>query len=145
MSLHTRCHQGPRKPSSCATFTLNSLWGRADTGGKSCICARRVALVVFNSLQPFALWPARLLCQRGVLQAKILECIGQYWLPYPSSTPYFLLPLPPTPLSTWCCQNPCNTSSCTTSTPGPHWGKAKSSRAASEANPSGMTHMQRWK
>ena len=26
------------------------------------------------------------------------------------------------PLRTWCCQNPCNPSSCTTSTPGPHWG-----------------------
>ena len=40
-------------------------------------------------------------------------------------------------LSTWCCQNPCDPSSCTTSTPGPHRGKPKSSRAASEANPSG--------
>ena len=41
------------------------------------------------------------------------------------------------PLSTWCCQNPCNPSSCTTSTPGPHRGKPKPSRAASGANPSG--------
>ena len=81
------------------------------------------------------LWPARPLCQ-GVLQARILEHIGQYWLPYPSRALYFLLPWPPTPLSTWCCQNPCNPSSCTTSTPGPHRGKPKSSRAASGANPS---------
>ena len=29
---------------------------------------------------------------RGVLQARILECIGQYWLPYPSRALYFLLP-----------------------------------------------------
>jgi len=43
---------------------------------------------------------------RGVLQAGILECIGQYWLPYPSRALYFLLPQLPTPLSTWCCQNP---------------------------------------
>ena len=56
---------------------------------------------------------------RGFLQAGILECIGQYWLPYPSRALYFLLPWPPTPLSTWCCQNPCNLSSCT-STAGPH-------------------------
>ena len=28
----------------------------------------------------------------GVLQARILECIGQYWLPYPSRALYFLLP-----------------------------------------------------
>ena len=57
--------------------------------------------------------------------------------PYPSKALYFLLPLPPTPLSTGCYQNLCNPGSCTTSTPGPHRGKHKSSRAASGANPSG--------
>ena len=31
MSLHTWHRQGPHKPSSCATFTLNSHWGRAAT------------------------------------------------------------------------------------------------------------------
>ena len=40
---------------------------------------------------------------------------------YPSCQP---------PLSTWCRQNPCNPSSSTTSTPGPHSGKLKPSRAA---------------
>ena len=74
---------------------------------------------------------------RAVLQAKVLECIGQYWLPYPSRALYSLLPQPPTPLSTCSCQNPCDPSSCTTSTPGPHRGKPKPSRAASGANPSG--------
>ena len=34
MSLHTWHRQGPHKPSSCATFTLNSHWGRATTGQK---------------------------------------------------------------------------------------------------------------
>ena len=34
MSLHTWRHQGPHKPSSFATFTLNSHWGRATTGKK---------------------------------------------------------------------------------------------------------------
>ena len=34
MSLHTWLHQGPCKPSSCSTFTLNSHWGRAATGKK---------------------------------------------------------------------------------------------------------------
>ena len=72
-----------------------------------------------------------------VLQARMLQCIGQNWLPYPSRALYFLLPLPPTPLSTGCYQNLCNPGSCTTSTPGPHRGKHKSSRAASGANPSG--------
>ena len=64
MSLHTWCHQGPCKPSSCATFTLNSYWGRAATGKKkSCIYTLRVALIVSNSLRSYRLWPARLLCQ----------------------------------------------------------------------------------
>ena len=42
---------------------------------------------------------------RGILQARILECIGQYWFPYPSRAIYFLLPQLSTPLNTWCCQN----------------------------------------
>ena len=29
MSLHTWHHQGPHKPSSCATFMLSSHWSRA--------------------------------------------------------------------------------------------------------------------
>ena len=43
------------------------------------------------TLQPCRLWPARLLSQ-GVLQARILERIGQHWLPYPPRALYFLLP-----------------------------------------------------
>ena len=66
MSLHTWRCQGPHKPSSCTTFTLNSHWGRAATGKKkSCIYAYKVASVVSDSLQPCRLWPARLLCQGG--------------------------------------------------------------------------------
>ena len=141
MSLHTWHHQGPHKPSSCTTFMLNFQWGRAAAGktaGKKSLVSTRTGL----------LWSCPTLCDpvdcglpgfsvRGALWARILEHIGQYWLPYPSRALYFLLPYPPTPLSTWCCQNPCNPSSCTTSTPGPHRGKPKSSRAASGANPSG--------
>ena len=51
MSLHTWCRQGPRKPSSCTTFMLNSYWGRADTGKKVlhlCMQGR------FSSVQLFA-------------------------------------------------------------------------------------------
>ena len=66
MSLHTWHCQGPRKPSSCTTCTLNSHGGRAATGKKkSCIYAYRVTSVVSDSLQPCRLWPARLLCQGG--------------------------------------------------------------------------------
>ena len=137
MFLHTRHQPGPCKRSSCATFTFNSHWGRAATGNKkSCVYAHRVALIVSDSLQPCRLWPVRLLCQRRRCPGKNT---GAYWpilVAIPSRALYFLLPYPPTPLSTWCCQNPCNPSSCTTSTP--HRGKPKSSRAASRANPSGQ-------
>ena len=80
--------------------------GQSCHGQKhSCIYAHIVTSVVSNSLRRCRLWPARFLSGRGVLQARILEHTGQYWLPYPSRALYFLLPEPPTPLSTWCCQN----------------------------------------
>jgi len=37
VSLHTWSHHGPRKPSGCTTFMLNSHWGRAATGKKSLV------------------------------------------------------------------------------------------------------------
>ena len=69
MSLHTWCCQGPHKPSSCATFTLNSHWGRAATGKKkkkkmSSIYAYRVASVMSNSA---TLWTVA--CQASLLGA----------------------------------------------------------------------------
>ena len=67
--------------------------GRAATGKKmSHVYACRVTSVVSDSLRPCRLWPARLLCQGGVLQARILERIGQYWLPHAPRALYFLLP-----------------------------------------------------
>ena len=137
MCLDTWRHQGPRKPRNHATFTLSSHWERAATGEKSlCLCeqcrfgCKQLCDPADRGLPGFSV--------RGVLQARILERIGQYWLPCPSRALYFLLPQPPTPLSTCCCQNPCDPSSCTTSKPGPHRGKPKSSRAASGANSSGQ-------
>ena len=78
---------------------------------KSCFYARRVTLVVSNSLWPCWLWPARLLCQRSSLGKNT----GTYWpvLVVISCCPSHQLP--------WCCQNPCNPSSCNTSILGPHW------------------------
>ena len=42
-------------------------WGAITATGKknSCDYVHRVASVMFDSLQPGRLWPARLLCQRG--------------------------------------------------------------------------------
>ena len=56
----------------------------------------------------------------GVLQARIPERIGhtgchtllEHYISY--------CPSQNTPRSTWCCQNPCDSSICTSSTPGPH-------------------------
>ena len=95
----------------------------------------RVASVVSDSLQPCRLSLPGFSVREGVPQARTLARMGQYWLPYPSRALYFLLSQPPTPLTTWCCQNPCDPSSCTLSTPGPHWGKPKPSRAVSGATP----------
>ena len=117
MCLHTWCLQGPHKPSSCATFTLNPHWIRAATGQKKSLASMRAGwsptLVISDSLQPCGCGLPGISVRERVLQARILEYIGQYWLPYSSRALYFL-PLP-TPLSTWCCQNPCDPSSCTTS------------------------------
>ena len=64
MSLHSWCHQGSRRPSSCTTFTLNSHWGRAATGKKKLlIYACRVTSVMSYSLQHCRLWSVKLLCQ----------------------------------------------------------------------------------
>ena len=75
VSLNTWRHQGPHKPSSCTTFTLNSPWGRAATDQKKkkvlSLCMQgRFSPVLSDSLQPCRLWPARLLCQRGVSPGK---------------------------------------------------------------------------
>ena len=86
MSLYTWHRQGPHNPSSYATFTLNSHWGRAVTGKKESLA----------SMHPGLLQSCPALCDpvacglpgffvRGVLQARVLECIGQYWLPYPAA------------------------------------------------------------
>jgi len=57
-----------------------------------------------SSMYTGSLWSSPTLCdpvdcnlpgfsvREGVLQARILEHIGQYWFPYPSRALYFLLP-----------------------------------------------------
>ena len=60
MSLCTWHPQGPCKPSSCATFTLNSHWGRAASGKKSLKQGH------FGSVQLFAtMWTVASLSGRG--------------------------------------------------------------------------------
>ena len=89
-----------------------------------------------NSLQPCRLRPARLVCQ-GVSPGNILECIGQYWSPYPSEHYISCCPSRQLPWVPGAARTPATQSRCTTYPPGPHRGKPKPSRAASGANPSG--------
>ena len=150
--VHVPAHLAPPGPPQakqlCHLHAQLSLGKSCHRQKKPCIYVHRVALVLSDFLWPYSLWPYSL-CQaslsgRGVLQTRILERIGQHWLPSPSRALHFLLPWPPTPLRTWSCQNPCGPSSCTTSTPA-LTGQPQSSRAASGAKPQWMSHMQRWK
>ena len=130
----------------CHLHAQSSLGQSCHRQKMSCVYACRVASVVSTVCGPLRLFvalcdslcPARLLCQRGRFYRQ------EYWSILANTGRHTLLehyisccPSCQPPLSTWCCQNPCNPSSCTTSTPGPHRGKPKSSRAASGANPSG--------
>ena len=58
----TEAVQGPRKPSSCATFTSALSCHRRR---KALRLRTQVASVVSSSLRPCGLWPARLLCRGG--------------------------------------------------------------------------------
>ena len=94
MSLHTWHHQGPRKPSSCATFMLSSPWGRTATGKKRLVSMHAGSLWLYlTPCDPVDCGlPGFSVREVGILQARILERIGQCWLPYPSRALYFLLP-----------------------------------------------------
>ena len=137
MALHTWHRQGLCKPRSCTTFMLSSHWGRAATGKKILHLCRQGMLrscptlcnPVDYGLPGFSL--------RGVLQARILERIGQYWLPYPSRALLFPAALAANSAEYLVLPEPLRPKQRTTSTPGPHRDKPKSSRAASGANLSG--------
>ena len=75
-----------------AQLSLGQSCHRPKKKKKSCIYANRITSFVSNSL-----WPCRPcglpgFSVRGLLQVRILERIGQYWLPYSSRALYFLLP-----------------------------------------------------
>ena len=92
MSLNTWCHQGPRDPNICNTFTLNPHWGRVATGHKRLVSMHAGSLRSYPTFYDPVACGLPGLSVTGVLQARILECIDQYCLPYPSRVLYFLLP-----------------------------------------------------
>ena len=138
MSLHAWHHQGPHKPSSCATLR-STLTGAELPQAKNalhlCIQGRFSPVQLFAALQTVACQAS--LSGKGVLQARILDVLANTGCR--SLLEHYVSCCPSCQLSRVLegCQNPRNPSSCTTSTPGPHRGKPKSSRAASRANPSG--------
>ena len=71
-SLGQSCHRPNKQTKSLASMRSGLLWSC------STICDP-----VDCGLSGFSV--------RGVRQARILECIGQHWLPYPSRALYFLL------------------------------------------------------
>ena len=130
-------------PPSHSTLTEEELPQAKKKKKKSCIYAHRVASVVSNSLQPCRLWPARLLCQ-GVLQARIVEHIAQYWYHillehYISCCPSHQLPWVPGAARTPVTQ---------ATVPPPHLaltGQTQVLQGSLRSKPPWMTHMQRWK
>ena len=91
MSLHTWHFQGPCKPSSCATFTLDPHWGRTATGKKDLpLCMQGH----FGLVQLFVtLWPVA--CQASLSGVSPGKNTGVYWpilVAYLSRALYFLLP-----------------------------------------------------
>ena len=91
MSLHTWHHMGPCKSSSCTNFMLNCHWGRTATGKKSLASIYTGSLRLCTALCDPVDCGLPGFSVREVLQARILEHIGHYWLPYPSRALYFLL------------------------------------------------------
>ena len=96
MSLNTWRCQGPCKPSNCTTFRLNSSLGQSCHNNNN---NKEIVFMHVGSLQscltlcdPVDCGLPSFSVREGVLQARVLECIGQYWLLYPSRALYFLLP-----------------------------------------------------
>ena len=78
-------------PASPAPPSQSTLTGAELPKAKKGLVSTHVGLLVIpNSLPPCGLWPTKPV--RGVLQARILESIGQRWLPHPPRALYFLLP-----------------------------------------------------
>ena len=129
----------------CHLHTQLSLGQSCHRQKKSCAYAGRVNPVVSHFATLWTVACQAALTGRRVLQARMLERTGQYWLPYPSRALYFLLPWPPTPLSTWCCQNPCDPSSCNHLCTWPSLGQTQVLQGSLRSRPQWTTHIQRWK
>ena len=110
---------------------------------KSCIYARRVASAVSSSLRTCRLWPARL--PSGEFSRQ------EYWSVWANTGRHPLLehctsccPSRQLP-STWCCQNPCDPSICTTPHTWPSQRQTQVLQGSPRSKPQWTTHMQRWK
>ena len=75
VSLQSWCHQGPCKPRSCATFTLDPYWDRAATGKEVLHLSMQGC---FGHVQLFAmLWTVA--CQTSLSGGSPGKNTGVYW------------------------------------------------------------------
>ena len=92
MSLHAWRPQGPRKPSSCTTSTLSPHCGRGAPGKKRIVSMHAGSIRSCPTLcDPVDCGLPGISVRERVLQARILERIGQHWLPYSSGLLLLLL------------------------------------------------------
>ena len=144
MFLHTWPCQGPTKPSGCTTFTLNSHWGRAATSKKNPVFMNAGSLQSSLTLcDPVDCGLPGFSVREGVLQARILEHSGQYWLPYllehcisccPSRQPRWVPGAARTPATHTAAPPP----------PLALTGPIQALQGSLRSKPQWATHMQRW-
>ena len=108
----------------------------------SCLFVPRVTSILPSSLYTCRLRPARLLCQ-GVLQARILEPVGQDWLPYLLEHYTFCCPSCQPPWGPGAARTPATQSAAWP----PHLtlrGQTQVLQGSLRSRPQGTAHMQRW-
>ena len=128
-------------PPSCSTLT-----GAEMTQAKtSCICVRRVASLVSDSLQSYRLWPARLLCQGEGFSRQ------EYWSVLANTGCHTLLEhyisCCPSHQSPWV-PGAARTPATQAAAPPPHLaltGANQAFQGSLRSKPQWTTHKQRWK
>ena len=145
MSLQTCAARAPTSQAaalpSCSTLTGTELPRAKEV---LCLCTQGRFGSVRLTVTLWTVARQASLSLRGVLQARILERIGQYWWPYPSralfpaalaskSPEYLVLPVPLQPkqlhhLHTW-----------------PSLGQTQVLQGRLRSKPPWMAHIQRWK
>ena len=96
VAVHVAAHLvppgSPQAKQLCHLHAQLSLGQSCHRQKTPCVYAHRVAWVMSSSVTLWTVTCQASLSGRGVLQARILEGIGHYWLPCPPRALYSLLP-----------------------------------------------------